>query len=41
MFNEIRAVIDRARPTILQDLLGGVSLLVVLVVTLHIPDLIS
>lgn len=40
MLKDIRAVLNRSSATILQDALGAVSLVVMLVMGLHLPGLV-
>lgn len=34
---QIKSIATRAQPTLLQDALGGMALVVILLVTLHLP----
>ena len=40
MFSDLKAIIARAEPTLLQDALGAVALMVMLVAGLHLPGLV-
>ncbi|SEO27824.1 hypothetical protein SAMN04490248_103133 [Salinihabitans flavidus] len=39
MLTQFRSVIRNAQPHLVQDVLGGVALMVLLVVALHLPGL--
>lgn len=39
MFHDLKAVFQRAQPTLLQDMAGVTALVVMLVAALHLPNL--
>lgn len=40
MLNEIKSVLTRSAPTLMQDAIGATALVVILMVGLHLPSLV-